>query len=465
MGILTTGLRGTRTTLANAITHDDELLRAIVETTPECIKIVRADGILLHMNSAGRDMVEADDAIRLEGANIFDIIAPEHIGIWKTYHERVCSGEKLNWEFDIIGLRGTRRHMETHAVPLRMPDGNFSQLAITRDITRRKQDDHKLRESEHRYKQLLQALPAAVYTTDQEGNITFYNEAAAEFAGRRPALGDKWCVTWQLLNPDGTPLPHDQCPMAVTLREQQPVRGAEAIAVRPDGSRIWFEPYPAPLTDASGAMVGAINMLVDISERKVAEQQKLLIDELNHRVKNTLATIQSLITQTSGNSIEEYQKVLRQRVLAMSRAHDQLSSRNWQDAELSALATAGLAPYLNKGNVIVSGIPTIVPPRAALMLSMAIHELATNAAKYGALSVADGKVDLSWNVQLNGHGALLRIHWNEIGGPVVLPPARRGFGTLLVEQGVPMELRGTSKIDFSPSGIRCEIEVPLDNVV
>jgi PAS domain S-box-containing protein len=120
---------------------------------------------------------------------------------------------------------------------------------------------------------LLQALPVAVYTTDEAGRITFYNEAAARLWGWQPALGeDRWCGSWRLYWPDGTPLPHDECPMAVTLKENRPVRGAEAIAERPDGTQIPFIPYPTPLVDAEGRLIGAINVLVDITERKQAER-------------------------------------------------------------------------------------------------------------------------------------------------------------------------------------------------
>src|ERR1700733_9345062 len=118
--------------------RDRDILRTVVELTPECIKIVARDGTLLQMNSAGREMVEAPDSAALEGTNVLDLIAPEFRDLWKSNHARVCNGEKLCWEFDIIGLGGTRRHMETNAVPLRMPDGTAAQLAITRDLTRRK---------------------------------------------------------------------------------------------------------------------------------------------------------------------------------------------------------------------------------------------------------------------------------------------------------------------------------------
>ena len=129
--------------------------------------------------------------------------------------------------------------------------------------------------AEERLRTLLDALPAAVYTTDAQGRITMFNQAAVELSGRVPELGtDSWCVSWKLYWPDGTPLPHDQCPMAMALKEGRPVRGYEAVAERPDGTRVHFVPYPTPLRDSAGKLVGAINMLVDVTERKQEEEAK-----------------------------------------------------------------------------------------------------------------------------------------------------------------------------------------------
>ena len=120
---------------------------------------------------------------------------------------------------------------------------------------------------------MLDALPAAIYTTDAEGRLTYFNRAAVEFSGRVPELGtDQWCVSWKLYRADGTPMAHDQCPMAIALKEGRAVQGVEAIAERPDGTRIWFEPHPTPLRDSNGHIVGGINMLLDITERKRAEE-------------------------------------------------------------------------------------------------------------------------------------------------------------------------------------------------
>jgi len=149
------------------------------------------------------------------------------------------------------------------------------------------------------WRQLLEALPAAVYTTDASGRITFFNEAAVELAGRRPELGrDLWCVSWRLCRSDGTPLPHDECPMAIALREDRPVRGVEVIAERPDGTRINLLPHPTPLHDSSGALVGAVNVLVDITERKQAEEViRQLNETLEQRVEQRSQVIRQAFTE------------------------------------------------------------------------------------------------------------------------------------------------------------------------
>src|SRR6185312_2964870 len=147
-----------------------------------------------------------------------------------------------------------------------------------------------------------------------------------DLAGRTPMLGvDEWCVSWKLFWPDGTPLPHDECPMAIAIKEGRPVRGVEAVAERPDGTRIPFIPYPTPMRDAEGNVVGAINMLVDVSERKQAEtQQRVLLNELNHRVKNNMQMLQSLLFSAARQSSnEEAGRILEQasgRVSAMAAA-------------------------------------------------------------------------------------------------------------------------------------------------
>jgi PAS domain S-box-containing protein len=167
------------------------------------------------------------------------------------------------------------------------------------DLIERRQADEALREAERRLHEIVEAIPAAVYTTDADGRITFFNRAAVGFSGRVPELGtDSWCVSWKLYNTDGTPLPHDQCPMALALREKRPVSGCEAVAERPNGQRVVFTAYPTPLFDANGRLTGAVNMLVDISERKRAEET---LRESEARLKAIVETTPECVKLVAGD--------------------------------------------------------------------------------------------------------------------------------------------------------------------
>lgn len=340
-------------------------------------------------------------------------------------------------------------------------------LACLHDATPQKRAEEQARASERRLREILEALPAAIYTTDAEGRITFYNQAAVAFSGRVPALGsDEWCVSWRLYRPDGTPMRHDECPMAAALSEGRAVRGMEAVAERPDGARVPFMPYPTPLFDEDGRVVGAVNMLVDISERKSAEvQQKTLRDELNHRVKNTLATVQSLARQTllRARSRRAFEERFQGRLMALSEGHDQLTRGNWEQAELREVLAAALASCLDEpsGRVEMEGEAVLLHPRAALTLVMVFHELTANAVKYGALARPRGRLAVRWTVAPEEDERMLAITWRERGGPAVRRPARPGFGTKLVERSIPAELGGTASLRFDPAGLCCEMRFPL----
>jgi PAS domain S-box-containing protein len=340
-------------------------------------------------------------------------------------------------------------------------------IRVMQDITARKRAEDMVRESEQRLRQVLEALPTAVYTTDASGHVNFYNQAAVELSGRQPELdADKWCVSWRLYDPDGRPIPHDQCPMAIALKENRPIRGQELVVERPDGTIASVVPYPTPLHDGSGTLVGAVNMLVDITERKHAEaRQKTLIDELNHRVKNTLATVQSLAGQTLRGSVvaAKVRDSLTARLFALSKTHDHLSRAGWESADFKSIATDIFAPFQLDADdqVRLSGPSVRLPPNCALLLGMVLHELVTNAAKYGALSRSSGKLDVNWTVENGVAGRRLLIDWQEAGGPRVRKPERRGFGSRLAERAIGHELRGSSQISFDPSGVSCKFEIPL----
>lgn len=201
------------------------------------------------------------------------------------------------------------------------------------------------------------------------------------------------------------------------------------------------------------------------ARKKIEEHQKLLLDELNHRVKNTLATVQSIAAQTIRSSPEPraFRQAFEARLIALSQAHNLLSLSNWRGVELTDLVRRELTPHGidDPHRISVSGPPVTLPPATAVAIGMALHELATNAARHGALSSTTGKVEVSWSVRCAADARNLQLMWKESGGPVVHEPKRRGFGSRLIEQGLKHDLHGEAKLTFESSGLKCVIEAVL----
>ncbi len=237
--------------------------------------------------------------------------------------------------------------------------------------------------------------------------------------------------------------------------------------VRKDGVEIPIEVGLNVITMPDGLLI--VSNINDISERRRFEQaQEFLLRELDHRVKNTLATVQSLAEQTleSSASLEDFGKAFGERMGALARIHGALNRRNWVGLSLRRLIEMMLAPFSDERNprVSLAGEAFAVSLRSIRPIGMAIHELATNAAKYGALSVTQGQVQVSWREDESTAGPnRLVIEWSESGGPPVVQPSRRGVGMKLIEEGVPYELGGQALLRFPVTGACCEIDVPFPN--
>ncbi|QEL26013.1 PAS domain S-box protein [Bosea sp. F3-2] len=498
---------------------------------------------------------------------------------------REVADYEVEHEFRELG----RRCMLLNARKLVQGGGHEELILLAiEDITQRREGENAIRAGEQRLNDLVEALPGAVYTTDAKGRITSYNPAAAELWGCEPELGsDEWCGSWRMYRPDGTPLPHDECPMAIALKEKRPIRGAEAVAERPDGVRIPFLAYPTPLHDAAGKVTGAVNMLVDITARKRAEElaerlaaivessddaiisktldgivttwnsgaerlfgyradeivgksimtlvpadrrdeeldildrlrkaehiqhyetirqrkdasrvwvsltlsplsgsggrivgastiardmterrradkhRKTLMGELNHRVKNTMAVIQSIASQTLGHAstLEDARDTFRARLINLAQAHDVLTRESWQSANLADIITDTLKPHAGRdGRFRITGPQIRLAPKAALAVAMAVHELGTNAAKYGALSCESGHVVIAWRIEGKHASREVILDWRESGGPPVAEPKRKGFGSRLIERALATELGGKVSVDYESSGVVCTIVAPL----
>lgn len=457
---------------------------------------------------------------------------------------------------------------------------------------------------------LVEALPSAVYTTDVQGRVTFYNEAAVRLWGRSPRLGeDWWDGSCRLFWPDGRRMQRDECPMAQTLKTGKPVRGKWAIAERPDGSRVPFIPYPVPLYDNAGNLIGAVNMLVDISERdaferaarhlsavvdssndaivskdldgtirswnaaaedlfgykaaeivghsifaiipadrhndeelilskvrrgerlehyetvrrrkdgslvevsitvspvfdgagnvvgaskiardiserKTAERElearlreieilhkaaqreierrakaetarELILTETRHRVKNTLAVIQGVAAQTFRDAPSTQRAAFNGRLRALAAASDLITQRHWQSACVAETIEQALNPF-ERTRFDVGGPALELSASQAVAVLLLLHELATNAVKYGALSNQAGRVALSWCEEETEGAPALVLSWRETGGPQVTQPERKGVGMRMIERALMAE-SGTTTVEFAPEGFSCTVRLP-----
>jgi PAS domain S-box-containing protein len=316
------------------------------------------------------------------------------------------------------------------------------------------------------FRQLLDALPAAIYTTDAKGVLTYYNRAAVDLAGREPELGkDEWCVTWKLYTPDGKFLPHDQCPMATALRENRPVRGLEAQAERPDGTRWPFLPFPTPLRDLSGKLVGAVNMLVDISDRKDAEtRQKSLLAELNHRVKNNMQMLHALLRgaerETDNAEAEAILRAANRRVGAMAAAqqvlYDAKSAMRFDAADfLRALCRVAQQGFSDQAAIVVHADEGMLANDAAMPLALILNELLTNAVSHAR---RDGR-PVGVRVALDRDSDGWHLSVADDGPGFVLAPARRRASGLGLVSGLAGQLGGHLTVQRD-KGAHCVVDFP-----
>jgi PAS domain S-box-containing protein len=311
---------------------------------------------------------------------------------------------------------------------------------------------------------LLEVLPAAVYVCDLDGIVVRYNKRAAELWGRSPMPGDAdelYCGSHRLYRPNGDLLPHDETPMADAMRDGVSFRNVEVQIEQPSGKRLWVLVSVDPLRDSGGNIIGAINCFQDITQHKLAQQQKLQIDELNHRVKNSLATVLSIAGLTFKNTeAAEQAKIFENRLIAVARAHDVLARQNWEHASLHDIVRDVVAPFCS-GRLEFDGPEVRIDHGLAVSLALALQELATNALKYGGLSTPEGSVSFKWEVAGKEGSRKLALHWVEATSFAVQEPAGRGFGTSLIERMLKRQHNAEVGISYPPEGVRCEIVLPL----
>lgn len=323
------------------------------------------------------------------------------------------------------------------------------------------QSQTALRASEARFRAAVEAVSDILWTTDAGGLMTGEQTGWCAFTGqsREACQGYGWS---DAVHPDDAAATIAAWEIAVQAR--RPFSFEHRVRRR-DGEWRLFSINSRPVLGADGAVSEWVGVHADITDaRRAEERRKLLLDELNHRVKNSLATVQSIAMQTLGSaeSPAAFNREFNERLMALSQAHNLLTRGEWLGASLREVITQELAPHQGPeaSRFALRGAEVHLTPKETLALGMALHELATNAAKYGALSADGGLVDVMWETRKHGPERRLRLIWTERGGPPVGPPRRRGFGSRLIERGLGHELGAAAVLSFHPGGVECVIDIP-----
>lgn len=321
----------------------------------------------------------------------------------------------------------------------------------------------RLRESQATMRLALQAGRMSSWRWDMRTGLMTAEGSSDDLFGYVPGIPVPASEVIDLIHPD------DRGPLERTMVEAIRERRAFHIEYRirrPNGPPEWLMTHAQPQFDSDGRLTHMVGVSQAITERKRAEEHRqLLINELNHRVKNTLAVVQGLAQQTFKDSRVpmELRRAFEGRLAALSAAHNILTRESWEAASLQQIVEDAIRPF-GRGRFNVAGPALRIAPQAAVSLALTLHELATNAAKYGALSNEAGQVTIDWFVaDTNGH-ANFTLTWREQNGPPVAPPTRRGFGSRLIERGLAGEVDGKAMVDFAPDGVRWTVSAPLQRL-
>jgi PAS domain S-box-containing protein len=440
------------------LVESERRFRLMAEHAPVMIWMCDAQGRCLHLNRMLRHFwqVEEDEIGDFDWRRSMHPEDVAHVmaSITAGLEQQQCvvvTGRYRNAE-------GEYRILETRANPRFSANGKFMGLTgVNTDITERERAEKALRDSQERFRMVVEASPAGMIMTDGAGRILMINALCERLFGydRNELLGKEI----EVLVPNSV-REHHPALRAGHVKEATPrLVKREVMGRCKDGREIPLEVGVNPILTCEGVRV--IATVADIAERKRAEaQRELLLAELNHRVKNTLAVVQGLAHLTFKHTDGPARSAFEGRLQALAGAHDLLTRSHWESTSLSQLAADTLQTGGATGQRLNAEGPHVsLNPHAALIIALALHELFTNALKYGALSSDTGSVSFYWK-HVPDEG-MIRMEWRERGGPPVAKPAHKGFGSLLLERTLARDLGGRVEVSFDPRGVACVIEMPI----
>lgn len=440
-----------------------QLFEAIVNSSDAAIISKDLESRVLSWNPAA-EAIFGWTAEEMVGQSIRRIIPEDRQEEEDLILERIKQGESAT-RMETVRLRkdGTLVNVAVLVSPVRDKQGRIVGASkLARDITGELHTKRALSELEQRFALMADNIAQLAWITDPKGWVFWYNRRWFDFTGATIEDVQGW--GWKdLVHPDHLDRVTgqvSQCLDAMTDWEDTfPLR-------RFDGTYRWFLCRAVPARDAEGNIVCWFGTATDVTEQRDAERRiELLLMEVNHRSKNLLTVIQSLARRSAVDS-DDFVPRLEQRIAGLAANQDVLVNRNWSAVPLRELIAAQLS-FLERGNdqVVIEGDDVVVQPSAAEAVSMALHELATNAEKYGALSVPEGRVTISWGVTGSGDEAEFALRWSESGGPPVTEPERKGFGSRIIEEVPRGKLRAAIEVAYGREGYSFALRCPPSNVL
>jgi PAS domain S-box-containing protein len=435
----------------------EEPYRVLVERMSDGALTTGPDGVILYVNDRLCEQTGYPSA-RLVGRDLASLFEGEPPTL---VPEVTAEASLLRNDNDAMPVAVWSR-------PISIGDTTATLVRLT-DLSIRRRAE-QIAAAERFARSVLEQSTEAIVVLSPDGHITHASGPAEQLA-RRPPIGCLFSEAFSLeasTNEDAGTRARFSAESLDTILATKPFHGVEVKVRGDDRAKSTFLLSAGPLVDEYRANVGSIVTLTDITERKRAEeQQATLVAELNHRVKNILAIVQSVAAQTlrSSGSLENFSDAFAGRLKALAIAHDVLTETRWVGIGLSELLAAVLAPFRSPGGtrVSISGPAILLPARTVVPLSMVLNEMTTNATKYGALSTPNGTVGITWQVT-GGSEESVELIWLERGGPEVTGAARNGFGTKLIDHVIRHDLDGSTRIDFDPAGARWTIVFPVSSL-
>ena len=451
-------------------TSDYSLLSEAVRVRDEQLRLAEAAGIGVWDIDIATDSVRGNaQYFRILGLEPTDQpvpmsfvralrIADDNEKVLAGYVEAIRSGaDTYETEFRILRQDGEVRWVFGRGKVVRNSQGQpvrYSGVDI--DITEQKQTA----EAARRLAAIVESSQDAIVSKGLDGTVTSWNPGAERMFG--------YSAQEMIGRPIMTIIPdshrHEEDMILARVRLGERVEPFDTVRRHKSGRLLHVSLTVSPLLSTDGTIIGASKIARDITDRKEAEQRiNTLMGELSHRVKNQYAVILSMLRETGRHvgSLEEFERLIRERVLALSRSHDLLISGKWVGASLSELVLAQLEPFSSDDRLIVGGPPILLSPTAVQYLGMAFHELATNAAKYGALAKEDGRIEVKWQTTSD---ARLHLKWRELKCGNADAPTSRGFGSTVLERIAPEAVSGIGRIGFEEGGLTWILDAPMEAV-